>query len=76
MVRGVYPPYTLSGPTTKKKLFLCASSLSYSCCEICIYLEHIPSSLKTANFNISIKAVRKLDKRRNQLENIYSDNLV
>ena len=23
MVRGVYPPYTPSGPTTKKKHFLC-----------------------------------------------------
>ena len=27
MVGGVYPPYTLSGPTTKKKHFLCVSSL-------------------------------------------------
>ena len=26
--RGVYPPYTLGGPTTKKTLFLCVSSLS------------------------------------------------
>ena len=30
MVRGVYPPYTLSGPTTKKTLFLCVSSLKQS----------------------------------------------
>ena len=29
VVRGVYPPYTLSGPTTKKTLFLCVSSLRY-----------------------------------------------
>ena len=27
VVRGVYPPYTLSGPTTKKNTFLCVSSL-------------------------------------------------
>ena len=27
MVRGVYPPYTLSGPATKKTLFVCVSSL-------------------------------------------------
>ena len=27
--QGVYPPYTLSGPTTKKPLFLCVSSLNY-----------------------------------------------
>ena len=29
VVRGVYPPYTLSGPTTKKKHFLCVSSLRH-----------------------------------------------
>ena len=29
VVRGVYPPYPLSGPTTKKTLFiLCVSSIS------------------------------------------------
>ena len=27
VVRGVYPPYTLSGPTTKENTFLCVSSL-------------------------------------------------
>ena len=27
VVRGVYPPYTLSGPTTKKPLFLFVFSL-------------------------------------------------
>ena len=27
VVRGVYPPYTLSGTTTKKTFFLCVSSL-------------------------------------------------
>ena len=27
VVRGVYPPYTLSGPTLKKHFFLCVSSL-------------------------------------------------
>ena len=27
VVGGVTPPYTLSGPTTKKTLFLCVSSL-------------------------------------------------
>ena len=27
VVRGVYPPYTRSGPTTKKTTFLCVSSL-------------------------------------------------
>ena len=36
MVRGVYPPYTLSGPTTKKNLFLCLSSLyTIYVCTIC-----------------------------------------
>ena len=30
VVWGVYPPYTLSGPTTKKILFLCVSSLAHT----------------------------------------------
>ena len=29
VVRGVYPPYNLSGPTTKKITFLCVSSLNW-----------------------------------------------
>ena len=28
MVKEIYPPYTISGPTTKKSLFLCVSSLN------------------------------------------------
>ena len=39
VVRGVYPPYTPSGPTTKKKHFLlCVSSLKEADCTTVVYL--------------------------------------
>ena len=40
--QGVYSPYILSGPTTKKKLFLCVSSLMN------IGYESCPASIKTS----------------------------
>ena len=50
MVRGVYPPYTLSGPTTKKNYFLSVSSLISSIVSLKI-LNYIIIQLSVHWFN-------------------------
>ena len=54
MVRGVYPPYTLSGPTTKKTLFI------YLCLPlgvnhiICIEIEIVNKERGKAEYTVIV----------------------
>ena len=61
VVRGVYPPNTLGGPTTKKK-FLCASSLSQD--------ETFTVSRSYGYFMLKFNLI--MDVKENALESIFS----
>ena len=62
MVRGVYPPYTLSGPTTKKNFFLCVSSLSKKTCALTNWARHFNTYENTNKKpTIAIGNIRVID---------------
>ena len=64
MVRGFYPPYTLSGPTTKIKTFLCVSSLT-SVVSSCFVFRDRRRELITRDENLFKRSPKQKNGKKN-----------